>query len=857
MILVILSLSLWATCLYLVWRNFRLGFNIENNFSPKNALLLAAFTFIASLFYFQPHEDIVAGQDAAAYVNMAASFAKHDALKTVDPLLSQIPLEERHLFFWRQKKSPPSTDICLWIDNLEEASLSPMFFLAYPLLLSLLFNIGVGKAALFVAPLFSLLMGISVASLIQRLYKNTQLTFIFLALFWLSPLFMYHGKAPRAEILAGTLLWIGFNFLHKAYTSTNVAKKSDWFIAGFSFSLACLFHISAAFIFPALGCFLIINFIKYRDLNLLFLTTGLLIGLALLSIQSAYILNPYKIDFILLPLRQSLWLSIPCWIGLLFFLTNKLSPHTYTADSKTTSLLAAAGITLMFILLFIKGGEPINITGLTLTLLDFKALGLYLSAPIFIIGGLGLILLPLLSGKKLSLILFLLFLPLLVTGQFYDFSLTRYLISSTLPLFTLGVISCLALIYKIGRAGKYVCIALCLILISGNLYPRNNAALINEKKGTWNNFQQIAEVVKKENGILLCEYAGFAGPLKYIFGVDCLTMSHQQLNDYKKLRSAWKALMLKNPDRPAFLLTHFQTPVASDFSFKERTSTFFSNEVLIPEYNSPPNRIIEKSFTLNLYEMKLNKEEKFTGNVLEIGEGNMNFSGFSEPKSRLWRSPLNVFYKDQEVSFNLPHKGDLFCLFYSPEQKPEIRFDLNNHRQSLICEDLSGGWWLCKSNATQKGELKINSASNIYFSKLFLAKDARVLTIPPQTKVRKKQNESVRTNATRWTTTKATIEVNIPSGKYVLLASSSDREQPCRSIYKSGKHRTRLVHENNLMRWDLLPTDSSSNLISLSTHPAKKVTKRGYRYPRKLGLLIHQINFVSAEGSPDKPIAVR
>lgn len=684
----LISLALWCACISLCAFHLKLNFSAENNFGNKQRILLILLSILTAFFVFRPHEDILVGQDSAAYINMAAAFSEENAINFQDPLLQQIPLEDKELFFVRQGAPRySSSDFTLWIKDLEQSQLAPKFFLAYPLLMSFCFDLGIGYYSLWVCPLFSVLLGLNIAAFLQRVFKRSSISFIFLCLFWFSPFLQYHAHSIRAEIIASTFFWIGLSLLQYALSNPTRTLPKYWFYSGLSFGLMLLFHFSSVMVFPALTLLTAVYFVRSRDKNVALLYAGMTLAVMVLALQSFFILDPYHVDRYLKPFL----IASPLILGLLWGGTAKM-PERIRQNPKPLKLSPwlSSGLFLGVISIGLwKHGEGIDLRYLTLNITDLHTCIDAISLPLFISGCIGIILIPLLKKNPLHWLPLFVALPLLITGTFFDFSLTRYLLITSFPALIIGA----SLLYAQLPQGKALYASPLFILLGlGALDQRDQLFNIQEKEGSWENLASIAEEVKANDGILFSEYAGFAAPLKYIWGIDALTASHQQSLNRDKLWTAWAKLMKENPDRPAYYISHFQAPKAGRFSFEKRLSQSFKNEVFVPIKGEIPNRVIQKPFELSLYKMAINKND-VTAGELPIGEGNINLLNFSETHTKTWKATLCVFHKNKKLSFPKSNDtGTVYSIYYSPKGAPQIEASVGSTVLPTKAAPLSNNW---------------------------------------------------------------------------------------------------------------------------------------------------------------------
>jgi len=149
------GLFLWVFSLVVLFRTVRGGLR-TSGFTRCRAALALLPALAAALLLFRPHEDLLGGQDQGAYVNAAATYSRTQALSYRDPLLSLVPPPVRPDFFYGDDLFPDTKDMCLWVENVEQALIGTWFQPAYPVLMSVVASLGSGFGMLYVSPLFAL-----------------------------------------------------------------------------------------------------------------------------------------------------------------------------------------------------------------------------------------------------------------------------------------------------------------------------------------------------------------------------------------------------------------------------------------------------------------------------------------------------------------------------------------------------------------------------------------------------------------------------------------------------------------------------------------------------------------------------
>jgi len=138
------------------------------------AVILLLMALVAGAIFMRPHEDFFGGQDTGAYLNAAATYARHNALSYEDPMLQQISASER--FDFLVSKWYVSKYHCLYLPNPQEnAVMAPWFQPAFSVLAAFPAFFLPVEVLFFIAPLLALLTTIGLAILAKQLFQSRPL----------------------------------------------------------------------------------------------------------------------------------------------------------------------------------------------------------------------------------------------------------------------------------------------------------------------------------------------------------------------------------------------------------------------------------------------------------------------------------------------------------------------------------------------------------------------------------------------------------------------------------------------------------------------------------------------------------
>jgi hypothetical protein len=171
--LLLTSLVLWGVTAVLFVRLIQTARD-DSGVSSRRLLVWGIGLAGAVLLLFRPHEDYLGGQDQGAYLNAAHTYARRGTLSYTDPLLSQIPEQDRPLFFYQHGNPtfPDTKYMCFWVPDVNQATIGAWFQPAYPVMMSLFARLSPGLGPLYVTPLFALLAALALGFLARQIFPH-------------------------------------------------------------------------------------------------------------------------------------------------------------------------------------------------------------------------------------------------------------------------------------------------------------------------------------------------------------------------------------------------------------------------------------------------------------------------------------------------------------------------------------------------------------------------------------------------------------------------------------------------------------------------------------------------------------
>jgi hypothetical protein len=579
----------------------------------------------AVLLYFRPHEDIFGGQDGGAYLNFGARLAREPHLSWQDQLLSKVPTDTREQFLLYGFNRPYlSKFACGRIKDFDQSIVTVWFQPAYPIVMSVPARLGSPRFVLFVIPLFTLLAAFALRAVASLLIPHRWSGHIAFCLYLLNPLVLWHGRAPRPEIIASFLLFAGAALLLNAWLAGRWEKCADLVLGAVCISLAPFFHITAWMLSLPAAFLVLIVILSGREDFLLFplIQTAALAAFAgqTLNITDTYSLRNY---FVLL--FDHRWTCALVFVsGLVALAACSIAVRRWRERRMECARVpsAWAGRAAAFLVMtayavcyFVAIQNPPSKENQFTRYLyrtDLAAVLNMISLPIGLLGLAGLAVLAVQPSprrnERWAILLFGVPATLMI-GNLYDFFMTRYTIVALMPMLALGLTALVTLIPTGKPWGKSAALACATGIILLGLHGRTQLARITEYRGLTRYLKSFAEVVKQDDGILLFEYSRLAAPFEHLFGVPTLGIPNERINDYSRIEKAWETILRAHPNRPAFFMTPFQPPISDRFCFIPVNEKTFWGERLAPKRWDLPTETTEWDVALKMYRMELMDEK--------------------------------------------------------------------------------------------------------------------------------------------------------------------------------------------------------------------------------------------------------
>ncbi len=586
-------------------------------------MIWSIFIILSILLLFRPHEDIYGGQDPGSYLNSAASYARHNSLTYIDPLLSQVDKEQRKLFFYGHKGFRQTKAACLWIKDIDTAGVGPWFQPAYPVLMASVYKIS-PKLILYTVPLFTILTGIALALLAGIIFSGRWIPAAAFLFYILNPNTAWHGRCPRPGIIASFLIISGLVILLTNHIEKNRHQKINILIASLAIAIAPFFHITAMFVVIPLSIFILVMILKGQTALLLY-PPIMLISLITLYWQSNNITDCYHIAKAINKLPISpIWLFAFILAGIIILslvailikkrfprLQNKIPEKFVYTISMLTAIIGAILFVSIYAGIIQPGISPFS-SGLlhyNIRITDIQRLVILVSRPIATVALLGWLIMLLKKDDKLPLrlVTVLILLPAAMSvGKIPNLMYySRYMQPFLIPLLVLCITAVTSIVpqkWKMYNIATFIIMA---TLLASGMRHRTQLYTLVEHKGFVHSLSEIAGKIKEDNGILLCEYSRISAPFDHFFGIPTLGIDNKrQAENYRKIAGVWEKIMTNNPDSTAYFLTPFNSEMTNHLKMSNINTYTVHGKKLSTSKLIPDNI---KEYTLNLKLYKVTK----------------------------------------------------------------------------------------------------------------------------------------------------------------------------------------------------------------------------------------------------------
>jgi hypothetical protein len=867
----IFSAGLWLLLATALWRALRsLGGAGQR---PRWLLWSAlAVLVLASPLYFRPHEELLGGEDPGAYINSAATFARTGQLRHTDPLLAQVPVEQRSNFLYGHALFLQTKDACLWVKDLKRAEVGPWFQPAYSVLLSLPLKVLPGWCALYGAPLLALLSALALAALGVQLFGRRRAGFLVLFFFLLLPVVLWNGRSPRAEWGAVLFFWLALALVARAWRASDGQRAADFLLGTACLLVAPFFHITAWFgVLPVL-LVLLIQAARGQRLFILVMPVATLGALGFVA-DLVYVTDCY---FLLHRLPAVLWhpatiIGAAVVLTLLLLMLNRWP----TARAPLSERAARNWAITLWVVLLLAGAAtwltrdelghlPFLPRGLAIyvSLTNLKGLGVLVSrlALLAALAGWGAWLLRRGPQADLRLWYATALLPgLLLTGWMNNYMMeSRRMLLFPAPVMALCLTALALWVWdQRSRWARPAALALCFALLAVMWRGRTHLAMHTDAAGLHDLLSRLAAPIQKAEGWLFAEYSQTAAPFEHLFGIPTLALdSDYHADRAPQAEQAWAALLKAHPQRAVFFVTPFGTPRSALLSFVPVQREAYRGRVLRRELGQLPRQVVDDELSLSLYRVTLREAEGvpvfFPQSFIPDG-GNMGLTGFANQRLEAWSVCGLPFAAGEDVSVLLAgdevaRSGDEMVFIFNgtlaSNMPPRIVAGLDGLQTSRWL-NLGDDWWALSARgvalqAAAKVQVKCAAAAMLTDVQIHQEGAFRSLAGAwPEAALRKQALAPLRA---RWTLPRASFTLPAPrgaTGALFLFTTAPDAVGTTMKL-RVGKNGVPLAVATDAPRWYVcraadIGFTAETPIIPLVTDQPWRLNIRGF--PPELGVL--------------------
>ena len=846
---------------------------------------LSALCLVGLVLFMRPHEPMLSGQDHSAYLHAGVRFAREQALVFEDQLLAQVPEPARDSFLYGHQQYGLTKYNCLWIRDVAKATQQPRFQPAFSLLLSVCASLGFWKGALYVTPLFGVLAVLMLGLLAGELYRDLRVGLLGALFLAVQPLWVWHVRFPRPEIVACYFLLGGMILLLRALRGQGRRGQLDAALAALSITLAPFFHVIAWFVTIPCGLAVaLVTIVGRRNLAVYLPMAGA--GAAAFVCQALFLTDPYGLRrflgpvfdgpravvllvtgalaapfFLVLGVRR-LW-ARSCGSGWARRLLRLRTPVRWLLPAA----IGAGFVTLYLLHAPIDGREFAGYEYHYAHPSDLRVAAEYVSLPVLIVSLAGI--LAALASYRLPVwervtVLLCLVPGTALVGNLYDLFLTRYLAPVMMPLLALGVAGALWKLKALKRIGIPAVLCTAVLLMVSSVWGRTSLITTTDHRGFAEGFGRIAERIRRDDGILLGEYSRVVAPLEHTFGIPSLAFDNQTRSDYTVGLAAWEQVMDGNPGRAAFFLTPYGPPISDRFVFEPVADYHLPYRRVVESRFRFPRHIKEGALALTLYRMHgPGHGERVYPYVRLLDDSNMGLVNFSRGRTSAWTYPATPLDPEAPCVLWLKHRHRerahrelrLLVATETVASPPPLLTVTSDDADvgSVRVHPLLDEWYLVTvayAGAGAEAQFRLQAAAGT-----FLGGAATHGSVRIDTGARPRVQRSLAVPWTgRWARAQSRFLVNYPEGGGLLalfLYAPPETGAACDVSVDmpTGKRLTRSV-KTGQWRWVFwpLPRAANSGIEALPMTVAPFWDPEKPKYPRDLGVRVACI-IVAASGA--------
>ncbi|NQU39088.1 MAG: hypothetical protein HQ523_03965 [Lentisphaerae bacterium] len=749
---------------------------------------------LACAILFRPHENILGGHDAAAYLNLGARAGYAPTLGFTDELMGQLPAQARADFLYYGHTRPYlSKYACGSVKDLAQARHGPWFQVAPTLVLSIASWLGGPSLALYVIPLFALFVALALRALAASLIDHPwagPLAF----LFYLSqPLVAWHGRCVRPEVIASFLIVAGGVLLLHAGRRARWRRTPDLLLGAICLSLAPCFHITAWMVLLPVAFLVGCALLAGRDDFLLYPIIQYA-GLALFVWQTFTLADPYSLTRLIRPCLTPLYtVLLPiAAVGVLFALGlwakrtaiwPRMAARVKGPRLFPPLLAGAILVATTVCMVWARASRPvISVEPATRYLYrtDLLAVANMVSTPTLLLGLVGLLALAL-KRKRYPLYSWAVLIALvpasLTIGNLYDFFMTRYMLVALLPLLALSLTACVALVPARSHLTRALLLAASVLVLAVNLHGRTHLITRTEYKGLTHYLAQVTRPIKADGGIMLAEYPQLAAPMDLAFAVPTLALHNERDRDYQRALAGWRLIMQRAPSRAAYFVTPFENPPYDEhIRFDYVDASDYMGYRLLDNYWELPYKTAPWGCRLTRYRMTLRDESAAPSPsdfpyTVTFDAGNMGASNFGQVEefemtaTGRWVTPGHDLDMPLATTAALPGPAVVWVIALHPKgvSSSALTVRLGSGSVPTRATRLRGAWWLYRAELPGEWDatpaLALQTAAPLLVSTVRLVNGRQVQSLFDGWALTERDQESAGEVRTRWAPPGATVRL--------------------------------------------------------------------------------------------------
>jgi hypothetical protein len=238
--------------------------------------------------------------------------------------------------------------------------------------------------------------------------------------------------------------------------------------------------------------------------------------------------------------------------------------------------------------------------------------------------------------------------------------------------------------------------------------------------------EQVADEIKNQNGILLCEYSRVAGTFEHVFGVPTLGLDGEHSTSYGQAIKSWRSVMQQHPGQPAYFISPFDYQPRNRLMRFEAIGKFrIDMTELVDNRWDLPTKVRDNHLSLYLYRIYPGNTNAVDATIT-MTPGNMGLARFSACRNKSRVAIEGVALSEQhplDLSGSLKAEdsvSELWVMLHSPAGVSKVMLDVAGQSHAVPLRRLNPEWSLLRvSDANLRAGVRIWATGPVIASQAF------------------------------------------------------------------------------------------------------------------------------------------